>query len=98
MARPPPVLQLLSPSALVTGKCPLPFGVFPEVIARPAAFSTWYSSYLQTYLERDVRSIATIRNLSTFRRFLSLLASRCGGVLNLTDLPRPLGVSAPTVS
>src|SRR3990170_1290064 len=81
-----------------TGKVTLLKGGFPEVIARPAAFSTWYSSYLQTYLERDVRSIATIRNLSTFRRFLSLLASRCGGILNRTDLAGPLGVSVPTVS
>ena len=92
------VFQLLPFSVQETGKVTLLKGGFPEVIARPAAFSTWYSSYLQTYLERDVRSIATIRNLSTFRRFLSLLASRCGGILNRTDLAGPLGVSVPTVS
>jgi predicted AAA+ superfamily ATPase len=35
----------------------------------------WFSSYLQTYLERDVRAIINVRDLVTFRRFLSLLAS-----------------------
>lgn len=92
------VFQLLPFSLQETGKVSLLKGGFPEVLARPSAFRTWYSSYLQTYLERDVRSIAAIRNLSTFRRFLSLLASRCGGILNRTDLAAPLGVSVPTVS
>ncbi|MBA4394804.1 MAG: hypothetical protein C0407_14735, partial [Desulfobacca sp.] len=55
-------------------------------------------SYVQTYLERDVRSVTSIRNLSTFRRFLSLVASRCGQILNRTDLAAPLGVSVPTIS
>jgi hypothetical protein len=41
---------------------------------------------LQTYLERDVRAITNVRDLMTFRRFLALLASRHGQVLNKTDL------------
>lgn len=92
------VFQLLPFSVQETGKVSLLKGGFPEVLARPSAFRIWYGSYLQTYLERDVRSIAAIRNLSTFRRFLSLLASRCGGILNRTELAAPLGVSVPTVS
>jgi len=92
------VFQLFPLSIRETGKVTLLKGGFPEVLARPSAFRIWYSSYLQTYLERDVRSVAAIRNLATFRRFLSLLASRCGGILNRTDLAAPLGVSVPTVS
>jgi hypothetical protein len=58
----------------------------------------WFRSYVQTYLERDVRAVSSIRDLATFRRFLSLLAARCGQILNRTDLAAPLGVSVPTVS
>jgi predicted AAA+ superfamily ATPase len=53
---------------------------------------------LQTYLERDVRAVSSIRDLGTFRRFLSLLATRTGQMLNRTDLAAPLGVSVPTIS
>ena len=48
------------------------------MIARPSAASLWFRSYIQTCLERDVRAISDIRDLSTFRRFLSLVATRCG--------------------
>jgi len=57
----------------------------------------WFSSYIQTYLERDVRAITNVRDLATFRRFLALVASRHGQILNKTDLAAPLGVSVPTV-
>src|SRR5258706_13621216 len=73
-------------------------GGFPEVVARPVAARTWFRSYVQTYLERDVRAISSIRDLSTFRRFLGLVASRCGRILNKTDLAAPLGISVPTVT
>ena len=67
------------------------------MLARPQARSLWFASYLQTYLERDVRAITNVRDLVTFRRFLSLLASRHGQVLNKTDLAAPFGVSVPTI-
>ena len=73
-------------------------GGFPEVLAHPPVSQTWFRSYIQTYLERDVRAINSIRDLATFRRFLSLLASRCGQILNRTDLAAPLGVTVPTIS
>ena len=73
-------------------------GGFPEVLARPTAGTVWFRSYVQTYLERDVRAVSAIRDLATFRRFLALLASRCGQILNRTDLAAPLGVSVPTIS
>src|ERR1700722_20277001 len=92
------ILQLLPFSLSETPKVNLLYGGFPEVLARPKARALWFSSYLQTYLERDVRAITNVRDLVTFRRFLSLLASRHGQVLNKTDLAAPLGVSVPTIS
>jgi len=91
------ILQLLPLSLEETAKVDLLHGGFPEVLTRPQARSLWFASYLQTYLERDVRAITNVRDLATFRRFLSLLASRHGQVLNKTDLAAPLGVSVPTI-
>ena len=91
------ILQLLPFGLAETPKVDLLHGGFPEALARPQARSLWFASYLQTYLERDVRAITNVRDLVTFRRFLSLLASRHGQVLNKTDLAAPLGVSVPTI-
>jgi predicted AAA+ superfamily ATPase len=91
------ILQLLPFSLAETEKVSLLHGGFPEVLARPGARSLWFSSYLQTYLERDVRTITNIRDLATFRRFLALVASRHGQILNKTDLAAPLGVTVPTI-
>lgn len=73
-------------------------GGFPEVLAAPQLSEMWFRSYTQTYLERDVRAVSSIRDLTTFRRFMGLLASRCGQMLNKTDLAAPLGVSVPTIT
>lgn len=92
------IFQLLPLSTRETPKVSLLRGGFPEVLARPSAARTWFRSYVQTYLERDVRAVAAIRDLAAFRRFLSLVASRCGQMLNKTELAAPLGVSVPTIS
>jgi hypothetical protein len=92
------VLHLLPFSTAESPKVSLRRGGFPEVIARPATASLWFSSYVQTYLERDVRAVTAIRDLATFRRFLALLATQTGRLLNRTNLAAPLGVSIPTVS
>jgi predicted AAA+ superfamily ATPase len=92
------VFHLLPLSTEETEKVSVLRGGFPEVLARPTAGTVWFRSYVQTYLERDVRAVSAIRDLATFRRFLALLASRCGQILNRTDLAAPLGVSVPTIS
>lgn len=92
------VFQLLPFSQEESEKVSLLHGGFPEVLEHPSARRTWFRSYVQTYLERDVRSVSSIRDLATFRRFLALLASRCGQMLNKTDLAAPLGVSVPTIT
>lgn len=92
------VLQLLPLSVRESPGVTLLRGGFPEVLARPRSAGTWFSSYVQTYLERDVRAVMAIRDLGTFRRFLGLLATRHGQLVNRTDLAAPLGVSVPTIS
>ncbi len=57
----------------------------------------WYASYLQTYLERDIRSIYNIGSLRDFQQFMKLLAARCSQVLNLSNLAGDIGVSVNTV-
>lgn len=92
------IFHLLPLSSEETRKVSIVHGGFPEVLARPKTATIWFRSYIQTYLERDVRAISAIKDLATFRKFLSVLASRCGRVLNKTDLAAPLGVSVPTLS
>jgi hypothetical protein len=92
------ILQLLPFSLFETPRADTLLGGFPEVVLRPRGRDLWFASYLQTYIERDVRIITNVRDLPGFRRFLSLLASRHGQILNRTDLAAPLGVSVPTIS
>lgn len=92
------ILHLLPLSTEESPKVDLWLGGFPEVIARPGARDLWFSSYLQTYLERDVRAVTQVRDLATFRRFMGLVASRHGQILNKSDLAGPLGVSVPTIA
>lgn len=92
------VLQLPPLSVRESVKVGLLHGGYPEVLARPSAAGLWFASYMQTYLERDVRAITAVRDLTTFRRFMALLATRHGQVLNKTALAAPLGVSVPTIT
>lgn len=90
-------LGLLPLSRAESDRVALLLGGFPEVLARPALRDIWFSSYVQTYLERDVRAVLNVRDLGVFRRFLALLATRHGQVLNKTDLAAPLGLSVPAL-
>jgi hypothetical protein len=56
----------------------------------------WHSSYVQTYLERDVRSLRQVGDLTLFQGFLKMLAARSGQLLDLTGLGRDLGVTLNT--
>jgi len=73
-------------------------GCYPELVVDQAVdLQSWYASYLQTYLERDIRTIYNIGDLRDFQRFVRLLAARCGQQLNMSDFSRDLGISVPTV-
>lgn len=72
-------------------------GGYPELVAEPGRdLSLWHASYVQTYLERDVRSLRQVGDLTSFQSFLRALAARSGQLLNLTDLARDLGVAVNT--
>lgn len=92
------IFHLLPLSYSETDKVSVLKGGFPEVIGDPGSADMWFRSYIQTYLERDVRAISSIRDLSTFRKFIALVASRIGQALNKTELSTPLGVSIPTIT
>ena len=64
---------------------------------RGAHRSLWFAGYVQTYLERDVRDLLRVGDLAAFNRFVALVAARTGSILNLSELGRDAGVSAPTV-
>lgn len=72
-------------------------GGYPELAAEPDRDSVmWLSSYVQTYLERDVRELKQIGDLSQFQSFLRVLAARNGQLLNLSDVSRDLGIAVNT--
>lgn len=72
-------------------------GGYAELVADPKRdISLWHSSYVQTYLERDVRSLRQVGDLVSFQSFLRILAARSGQLLNLTDVARDLGVAVNT--
>lgn len=73
-------------------------GSFPELLAkRKLNLNNWYSSYVQTYLERDVRGLYGVGSLLDFQNFMRLLAGRCSQLLSLTILSNDLGVAVSTV-
>jgi len=73
-------------------------GQFPE-LWRVRKLPRWdfYSAYLATYLERDVRQILNVTSLRDFERFLRVLAARPGAMLNKSDIARDVGVSVKAV-
>jgi len=73
-------------------------GGYPEVIERKIDPADWYSGYMNTYVERDVRQLKNISNLSQFTKLLRLCAGRTGQMLNLTSLSNDCGIDQKTVS
>ncbi len=71
-------------------------GSYPRLYDKKQTVSVFYSNYLNTYVERDVRSIKNVGDLNTFRKFLQLLAGRVGQVLNLNELGGILGLDNKT--
>ena len=73
-------------------------GGYPKVHAQPDIDpTTVYRSYYQTYLERDVRELSSIKNLSLFQKFIRIVAGRVGQLLNYTGIANDVGVSVPTI-
>ena len=73
-------------------------GFYPELNVHTGLDrDRWFSSYVATYLERDVRNIKQIADLTRFQTFVSLLAGRAGGLLNMSEVAKEAGITHPTV-
>jgi uncharacterized protein len=73
-------------------------GGYPAVYNQDIDVTKWYANYIATYVERDVRLIKNITDLSTFERFLKLCAGRIGQLLNMSSLAVETGVDVKTIS
>lgn len=72
-------------------------GAFPRLHEEKLSQDRFFNGYLQTYVERDVRALINLKDLSRFQQFLRLLAGRVGQILNYTSLSNDIGVSSTTI-
>lgn len=74
-------------------------GGYPEALERqrPRRREAWFRAYLTALVQRDVRDLASIEGLTEMPRLLSLLASRVGGLLNMSELSRGTGIPHTTL-
>ena len=74
-------------------------GSFPDLCSHDdSMWQAFYSSYLQTYIERDIRGLAQVGDEMRFLRFMKVLAARTGQMLNASEVARDVGASANTIS
>lgn len=74
------------------------FGAYPRLYDKGLRPDEFYPYYIQTYVERDVRQLKNIGDLSRFTRFVKLCAGRIGQLLNLSSLAVECGISVPTAT
>jgi len=72
-------------------------GGYPRIYDFNISPTDFYPSYIQTYIERDIRLLRNITNLSKFNRFLKLCAARTGQLLNITSLANEADITVSTV-
>jgi predicted AAA+ superfamily ATPase len=72
-------------------------GSFPRLHHRKLQHERFFNGYFQTYVERDVRALINLKDLSRFQQFMILLAGRIGQVINYSSLSNDIGVSATTI-
>lgn len=72
-------------------------GLYPSVWSRGIKPGMMYHNYVMTYLERDVRDLLMVKDLSVFQKFIRLCAARIGSIFNASELSNELGISVNTV-
>lgn len=72
-------------------------GGFPRIYDKHINPADYYPSYIQTYIERDVRQTSRVEKLAEFERLLALCAARNADMLNIESLSRDCGVAINTV-
>jgi hypothetical protein len=73
-------------------------GWYPPIYDQAIEATSWYSNYIRTYIERDVRLLKNISDLNIFERFVRLCAGRIGQLLNMASLAIEAGVSNKTIT
>src|SRR5579872_6257051 len=71
-------------------------GGYPRIYDQKIEPTVWYPDYINTYVERDIRDLKQVTDLSLFRKFVGLCAGRAGQLLNVTSLGNDVGVTGPT--
>jgi len=71
-------------------------GCYPALYDRDVSPPDWFANYISTYIERDVRQLVAVRNLTQFQTFVKMCAARSGQLLNLTSLGADCGISSVT--
>ena len=71
-------------------------GFYPRIYDQGIEPFQAYGDYFSTYVERDLRQLVKVKNLSLFQRFVQLCAGRCGQLLNLSSLANDTGISQST--
>lgn len=71
-------------------------GNFPRIYDQNIEPFDFYSAYIKTYVDRDVRLIKNINDFSAFTRFLKLCAGRCSQILNVSELAQDAGITRKT--
>jgi predicted AAA+ superfamily ATPase len=71
-------------------------GMYPPLYDKKLRPDQWFSGYVTSYIERDVRRMLAVKELSVFKRFLRLCAARTGQLLNISNLANECGISLPT--
>lgn len=72
-------------------------GFYPAIYDRNISPADFYPNYIETYIERDVSELVSIQDMSLFRKFLALCATRAGQILNMSNMANECGISTPTV-
>ncbi|MFI3229548.1 MAG: ATP-binding protein [Bacillota bacterium] len=72
-------------------------GGMPRLITEQLERESYYSNYINTYLERDVRELSQVGNLVSFHNLLVYLSARTAQELNYADASKAIGVSSPTI-
>ena len=71
-------------------------GGYPALYDREVSPQDWFANYIATYLERDVRQLTAVRNVSQFQTFVKMCAARTGQLLNLSSLGADCGITSVT--
>lgn len=71
-------------------------GLYPPLYDRDVTPGDWYASYVTTFVERDLRQILAVRDLSAFQRFVRMCSARIGQLLNLSSLAADCGITYHT--